>query len=268
MAELKINKAISRSIDILEYIAHQKEGVTLATLSKELSLPKSSVFDIVHTLAEKKMLRFHEDSKSYFLDLKTFEIGNAYLSKNDIHALARPFLKDISKKTGETVFLAMENNGMIVYLDKVEGSSPTRTTCSIGDRNMMYCTGLGKAILATYPLEKVRMVTGGGNLQSHTSNTLKNFAQLIENLEEIRKRGYSIDNQEDNDYVFCVAGPIMNAGNKCVAAISISCIYTPAIQEKIDFYSQLITGAALEISGRLGYLKPYLFPNESYNLFQ
>lgn len=124
MSEVKLNKAVSRAIDILEFISKQKDEVTLATLSKELSLPKSSVFDIVHTLVEKKMLRFNEDAKSYLLDLKSFEIGNSYLSKNDVHTLALPYLKDISRQTGETVFLAVENNGMIVYLDKVEGKSP------------------------------------------------------------------------------------------------------------------------------------------------
>lgn len=267
MPELKINKAVSRAVDILEYIARQKGEVTLATLSKELSLPKSSVFDIAHTLVEKKMLRFREESKSYLLDLKSFEIGNAYLSKNDVHALALPYLKDISAQTGETVFLAVENNGMIVYLDKVEGSSPTRTTCAIGDRNMMHCTGLGKAMLATYPLEKVRYITGGGSLQSHTPNTRKNFLELIRDLESIRARGYSIDDREDNEYVFCVACPLLDASGQCIAAISISCIYTAAVGERLSLYSRLITSAALDISQRLGYLKPYLFTGDSYGLF-
>ena len=267
MSEVKLNKAVSRAIDILEFISKQKDEVTLATLSKELSLPKSSVFDIVHTLVEKKMLRFNEDAKSYLLDLKSFEIGNSYLSKNDVHTLALPYLKDISRQIRATVFLAVENNGMIVYLDKVEGKSPTRTTCAIGDRNMMYCTGLGKAMLATYPIERIRYITGGGNLQPHTSYTLKTFNDLIKDLDSIRKRGYSIDNREDNEFVFCVACPILNASEQCIAAISISCIYTESVADRIEFYSQLISSAALEISNRLGYLKPYLFVNESYKLF-
>lgn len=267
MQDPKLNKAVARSIDILDYISHQKKPVTLAALSKELGLPKSSVFDIAHTLVQKNMLSFDKETKTYLLDLKSFEIGNSYLSKSDVHSTALPHLKDISKQTGETVFLAVENSGMIVYLDKVEGTSPTRTTCSIGDRNVMYCTGLGKAILATHTLEEVRYITGGGTLQSRTPNTLKNFQELINELDKTRKRGYSIDNQEDNPYIFCIGCPVLNAEGKCVAAISISCIYTPALEERLEFYSRLITTAALDISRRLGYLGIALFPQDSYKLY-
>lgn len=123
----------------------------------------------------------------------------------------------------------------------------------------MHCTGLGKAMLATYPIEKIRLITGGGALQAHTKNTLKSFDALMEELQKTRERGYSIDNCEDTDYVFCVACPILNVTGKCIASISVSCVYTPAVEEKIDFYSQLISKAALEISNKFGYLGNSLF---------
>lgn len=125
----------------------------------------------------------------------------------------------------------------------------------------------GEIMLATYPLEKVRCITGGGSLQSHTPNTRKNFLELIRDLESIRARGYSIDDREDNEYVFCVACPLLDASGQCIAAISISCIYTAAVGERLSLYSRLITSAALDISQRLGYLKPYLFTGDSYGLF-
>lgn len=267
MADPKLNKAVSRAIDILDYISRTKKPVSLAEVSKALELPKSSVFDITHTLVEKNMLSFDSEAKTYQLDLKSFEIGNSYLSGNSVHDTALPYLNDISAQTGETVFLAAENNGMIVYLDKVEGKSPARTTCSIGDRNAMYCTGLGKAILATHTLEEVRLITGGGALQARTPNTLSSFTELIKDLDLTRTRGYSIDNQEDNPYIFCIGCPIMDAGGKCAAAISISCIYTPALEDRLEFYTRLITTAAAEISHRLGYTGTWLFPQESYHLY-
>lgn len=266
MSDIKQNKAVARAIDILDYISKQKKPVTLATLNKELGIPKSSVFDITHTLVSKNMLSFNEESKSYLLGLKSFEIGNSYLSGNDVHSLAIPYLHNISRETGETAFLAAENDGMIVYLDKVEGKSPTRTTCSIGDRNLMYCTGLGKAILATHSLEDIRYITGGGALLLRTPNTLKTFHDLIKELEETRKRGYSIDNREDNEFIFCIGCPVLDSTGRCVAAISVSCIYTPSIEEHLEFYSSLISKSALEISRKLGYLGSRLFPQESYKL--
>lgn len=171
MEKEKLNKAVLRSIDILDYLSHSKKPVTLSAISKDLGIPKSSVFDIIHTLVHKEMVQMDEDTKCFSLDVHCFEIGSTYLSRTDIHTQARPVLKQLSLQTGETTFLAVENNGMIVYLDKEEGSSPTRTTCVIGDRNDMYSTGLGKAILATLPIEKIRQITGGGRLTAKTSNT-------------------------------------------------------------------------------------------------
>lgn len=263
---VKINKTVARAIEILDYVAISKSSVTLATISKELSIPKSSAFDIMHTLADKKMLKFNEETKHFSLDVKSFEIGSAYLSRNDVHSVARPYLKQLSLQTGETAFLVVENNGMIVYLDKVEGISPTRTTCVIGDRNNMHCTGLGKAILATMPIEKIRLITGGGPLQVRTKNTIATFNDLMMELDKIRQQGYSIDNREDNDYVYCVATPILNGDEDCIAAISISSIFTPSTLDNVEFFSQLVTSAALEISSKFGYVKPFIYPKTTYNL--
>ncbi|MHB8129091.1 MAG: IclR family transcriptional regulator [Mobilitalea sp.] len=267
MENLKINKTVARSIEILNYVATSKSSVTLASISKELSIPKSSAFDIMHTLVDKKMLKFNDETKHFSLDVKSFEIGSAYLSRNDVHSVARPFLKQLSLQTGETAFLVVENNGMIVYLDKVEGASPTRTTCVIGDRNIMHCTGLGKAILATMPIERIRLITGGGQLQVRTKNTIATFNSLMIELDKIRLQGYSIDNREDNDHVFCVAAPILNGEEHCIAAISISSVFTTSTLDNVEFYSQLITSAALEISSKFGYIKPYIYPKTTYSLF-
>lgn len=266
MENEKLNKAVLRSIDILDYLAKCKKPAALSTISKDLGIPKSSVFDIIHTLVYKKMVQVDEDTKCFSLDVHCFEIGSTYLSRTDIHTQARPILKQLSLQTSETTFLAVENNGMIVYLDKEEGSSPTRTTCVIGDRNDMYSTGLGKAILATLPIEKIRLITGGGKLTAKTPNTKTSFEALMADLELTRQRGYSIDNREDNDYVFCVGAPILNQSGDCIGSISISAIYTSISEERLNFFSQLITGAALEISHKFGYSGEGLYPMPTYGL--
>ena len=249
MEKEKLNKAVLRSIDILDYLSHSKKPVTLSAISKDLGIPKSSVFDIIHTLVHKEMVQMDEDTKCFSLDVHCFEIGSTYLSRTDIHTQARPVLKQLSLQTGETTFLAVENNGMIVYLDKEEGSSPTRTTCVIGDRNDMYSTGLGKAILT-----------------AKTSNTKTTFDELMEDLEQIRQRGYSIDNREDNEAVFCVGAPILNQSGDCMGAISISAIYTSITDERLSFFSQLITSSALGLSHKFGYSGVCLYPTPSYGI--
>lgn len=262
--EHRINRAVDRAVEILHYVAQKKAPVSLAEVSKALVIPKSSAFDILYTLAEKRMLKFLPDSKSFQLDVRTFEIGSSYLGGNEVHIVARPLLKRLSQKTGETAFLAVENNGMIVYLDKVEGTSPTRTTCVIGDRNTMYNTGLGKAILATKPIEEVRRITGGGNLYSKTERTLGHFNDLIEDLEKTRMRGYSIDDREDVELVFCLGAPILNQAGNCIAAVSVAAIFSQSFLENLEAYSKMVMEGALEISRSLGYLGGSVYPSEGY----
>ena len=250
---IKINRTVARAADILENVAKSQKPLSLAEISKGLDIPKSSAFDILHTLVHKNFLSVNEEAKTFQLDIKSFEIGNAYLSRSHVHSVAQPYLKEISLQTGETAFLAVPNKDRLVYLDKVEGKSPTRTTCTIGDRNHMHCTGLGKAMLASMPMDKVRAITGEGALPKHTDHTITDFRQLTAELAEIRKRGYSTDNCEDNDFVFCIGAPILDHAGICLGAISISMIYTPFAQEKEPIYAALIISAALKISQQFGY---------------
>ena len=84
MEKEKLNKAVLRSIDILDYLSHSKKPVTLSAISKDLGIPKSSVFDIIHTLVHKEMVQMDEDTKCFSLDVHCFEIGSTYLSRTDI----------------------------------------------------------------------------------------------------------------------------------------------------------------------------------------
>ncbi len=121
-----------------------------------MNWPKSSTYELIHTLLGKGILEFdNEDLKTFRLGIKVFELGMSVLEKTDLPKMARPYLEELSAKTDETVFLAVENSGSIVYLDRVEENSSITTSAGLGMRRPMYCTGLGKTLLATYPPSKV-----------------------------------------------------------------------------------------------------------------
>jgi DNA-binding IclR family transcriptional regulator len=254
-----MNKTSARTVDILEFISQSSDAVTIAQISKELGIPKSSVFDIVHTLVRKRFLDTNEITKTFQLGFKCFAVGNAFTNKSDLQSLSRPALQRISNETHETVFLAVENNGMIVYLDKVEGQSPIRTSCVIGERNYLHLTGLGKAILATYSDIRVKEITGGGDLITRTRTTHRHYDDLLEDLSNIRERGYSIDNGEGIDNLYCIAAPIVDKDNKTVAAISIATLYSKMSDEKIKYFSSLIMNEAMNVSRSLGFTSNDLY---------
>lgn len=257
---LKSNKSAARTIDILSLLAKSQKPLTQLEISQALGWPKSSTYELIYTLLEKEILEFdNEDLKTFRLGIKVFEIGMAALEKTDLPKIARPFLEELSAKTDETVFLAVENKGAIVYLDRVEENSSITTSAGLGMRRPMYCTGLGKALLATYPPERVRAIWDTGDHRIYTENTISSFADLAEALAETRRRGYALDNREMEDEIFCVAAPIYGRAGKAVGAISIASIYLKMNQQKTELFGTLIVDAALAISRRLGYRSDRLY---------
>lgn len=258
----RLNKSASRAADILSLISAVKKSLTISEISHTLDIPKSSTSEILYTLVEKSFLEIDNiELKTFKLGIKIFEIGSSFLGKTNLHKLARPFLEELMNVSGETIFLGMENNGEIVYLDKVEGHSLIRSTCIIGGRNSMHYTGLGKALLAAYPIEKATEILANNPLEKKTKYTITNIEDLFKDLQNIRKRGYSIDNREGMEDLFCISAPIYDDLNKPIAAISISCLYLKMTDEKIEKFSRLITATALNISKHLGFTKEKLYFN-------
>jgi DNA-binding IclR family transcriptional regulator len=233
--------------------------LTISDISRRLDYPKTSVFDIVNILCERGFIKHeNERAKTYVIGPKAYMVGMAYINRTDLYSISHPILTDLRNTLGETCYLAVEENGYVIYLDKVESSSPIRSTCNIGSKNFMYLTGLGKAILAGMPEEHVREIAARG-MEAHTPTTITDVGTLLAELSEIRKRGCSYDMGEDNSYVRCAAAPVRNASGQICAAISVSMLdaaFTPEMKESA---TRKIISAALEISRSLGYRQPYLY---------
>ncbi|MBQ8508686.1 MAG: IclR family transcriptional regulator [Clostridia bacterium] len=248
-----MNNSARRVLEILELFADSPQPLTVTDISRELGYPKTSVFDIINILAERGFIRRDNDrAKTYVIGLKAYQIGMAYINRTDLYAIAHPILSDLRNRLGETCYLAVEENGWVIYLDKVESSSPIRATCSIGSKNHMYLTGLGKAMLAALPVERVREIAARG-MEAHTPTTITDVESLLAALEEIRAVGCAYDMGEDNSYVRCAAAPIRDASGGLAAAISVSMLDVKFTPEMKASASSAIVEAAMTISRQLGY---------------
>ncbi|MEN6567444.1 MAG: IclR family transcriptional regulator [Veillonellales bacterium] len=257
---MKLNKSAARSVEILNLLAKSKKPLTQLEVSQMLDLPKSSTYELLYTLLDKGMLEFdNEDLKTFKLSLKLFELGMTVLEKADLTTMARPVLEDLSSKMGETVFLAVENKGDIVYLDRVEESSSITTSAGLGLRRPMYCTGLGKALLATYPANRVEEIWNRADHKVYTKNTIREYNDLVADIQQTQRRGYAIDNREVEDEIFCVAAPIYGRTDNAVGAISIATIYFKINKNRIEMLGKEIMKSALDISKRLGFRRNTLY---------
>jgi DNA-binding IclR family transcriptional regulator len=252
--------AVYRAAQILKLLAKRK-GMTLTEISTYLDIPKSSAFDIVSTLKKEGFIKIdNQELKRYSLGIASFEVGSAYLSQINLTSLVRPYLKDLMKEFETTAFLAVEDQGKIVYLDKIEPSTTARTTLSLGTRQDMYHTALGKALLACHSEEEVKQIIGEESLMKlKTERTITNYLELLKELEITRKRGYAIDNREGNNNVYCLAALLLNDKSDPVAAISLSFLYYEIRDKDMEIVARRIKDTALKISEKLGYQASVVF---------
>lgn len=253
----KFNRSVARSLEMLELVAASRDGLTITEISKQLGIPKSTTFDILYTLLDKGYLEHaNEKLKSFKLGVKLFQTGACYLEQTPFQNVAHSVLERLADVAGETAFLALLNNDELVYFDKVESPNSVRTSARIGSGNPLYCTGLGKAILATLPDDEVRAILARtGGLKPITPYTCTDEAQFFSILNQARRQGYAIDDREHNAEVFCLAAPVYNLQGKVYAAISVASLYTKIKHqpEKITTLGETIANAALELSQRIGY---------------
>ncbi len=259
----KTNRSVARALEMLELVADSTEELTITEISKSLGIPKSTTFDIIYTLVDKGYLDVaNARAKSFKLGLKLFQTGAAYLDQAPFYEVARPILEQLAAQARETTFLAMENEGYLVYLDKVESSASVRTSARIGSNNPIYCTGLGKALLAAMPDQRVRDILAmTGGLKPITDYTITDEDKFFTILNEARRRGYAIDDREHNAEVFCVAAPVYNAYGKPQAAISIASLFSKIQNDpaRIEQLGGMISRAALLISQRIGFRSDKLY---------
>lgn len=247
---MKINRTIDRSIKILELISQSSRGLTLAEIQKLLEMPKSSAFDIVQTLLGANMIAPHHfDPKRYVMGIKSFIIGNAY--ESDLIKVSRPHLKNLAQEIGKTVFLGVENEGKVIYLDKYEPKSTIITTAVLGTRNPVHCTALGKAILSTYPSETVVEILREKGMKVITKFTITDILEYMKELERARERGYAVDNREMEERMLCISSPVYDAIGHVVGAISASGFYEG--EEWIEIHGEKVKTTAKLISKDLGY---------------
>jgi len=252
--EKGVVKSVRRAIKILEAFESDR-GMSVTKISKILNLPKSSVHEILSTLVTEGILEKDFDSSTYHLGIKLFELGNRARSNLEIRKVATPYLKELNARFDETVHLTVLDNQEVLYIECFESTKRLRTYSVIGVRAPLYCTAVGKAILAFLPLDEIDEIIKVKGLGKFTENTITDRNVLLQELEKIVLTGYAVDNMEHEDGVRCVGAPIRNYSGKVFASISVSGPSQRVTLENIPEIAELVIATASDISRKLGFIK-------------
>ena len=217
-----------------------------------MGFPKSTTYQILSTLADQGYVRQHGDSTKYSLGLKLFELGARAVARIDIRAEAMPILRELAEQTNETCHLGVLDGTEGVYLAKVEGARPVRIYSWEGKRLSLHCTAMGKALLAWQPPDKFSELLDKIVLTRATERTITERDRFIEHLRMVAKRGWALDDQENEADIRCVAAPILDIEGGVSAAISISGLASQLDGEYLLELAQMVRSASEKLSQRIG----------------
>ena len=249
----RLNSGIDKTLSILEFLSVNPAGATLADIVKTVGVAKTTAFRVLDILLARDYVTWDQDSEKYRIGLKTLELGLSGLIGQDIVEVSIPYLKELASSVGETSFLAVYNNGDVVYLYKAEGTQSIVTTATLGSRRPAFCTALGKAILANLPIEESDRIFERP-LERLTEKTVVDRMRLHDEFAHIRLNGYSVDDEGIEPGLYCLAVPIYNYTGGAVAAVSVSGPVDRIMENKGKIVEEL-KNVGLTISRRLGYVK-------------
>lgn len=247
-----MNNTIIKSIEILDYIAdHANTGVT--EISNALGIPKSTVHNILETLSHFSILEKSRDTARYHLGVKLIELGYRAQTDIDICRIAHPYLRGLNEELDETVHLTVLDHDEVLYVDCIESKKRLRTYSVIGVRAPLYCTSVGKAIMAFLSKPEIDRIMYEKGLKKITEHTITDPIVMKQELEAIRSRGYAVDNMEHEEHLRCIGAPIFNSRGEAIASISISGPTSRILPETISVTAPKVLYASEEISRKIGY---------------
>lgn len=246
-------KSLVKSIQLLKLFTSEKAEWGISDMVRELGYHKSSVQRIVDTLeAEGFLARAIQEKRIYRLGPEILFLGNVAEFNLDIRSIARPLMAQLVDRVHETSYLCIVDQCRCLYIEKIECSQPIRMTHSLGERNPMHCTGVGKALLIGMTNEEIDRVIAKTELKRYTPSTITDRDRLLQEIERARKEGVAYDNEELSIGVRCIAAPIFDRAGRVVASISISGPAQRFMPDAIPRMAVDVKKAAQEISMTLG----------------
>ncbi|MDQ3667919.1 MAG: IclR family transcriptional regulator [Acidobacteriota bacterium] len=223
MSNLKTKSvpALEKAMVVLEGLATSRDGLSLSELTRNLSLPKSSTYGLVVTLERMGYLHRNENTGRYMFGMRLFTLANMAMHGLDLRKQASPYVRKLMKKTRLTVHMAIQEQNEVVIIEKVASPYIPKVGTWVGKRMGIHCTAAGKALISDWSEEDIDRLIHHG-LPRYNENTIVSPRKLKEELAQVRKLGYSLDDQEETIGSRCIGAPIINQTGRVVAAVSLA----------------------------------------------
>lgn len=246
-------KSLHKALDIIDAVSKLGSG-GIREISQATGFPPTTTHRIASTLVERQY--FHQDpvTKNYSLSFRFLELGIKVQQQFDLTIIAHPHLQQLMSITGESANLAICDGDVVVYLGQVQSDkSMLKIFTQLGKRVPLYNTGVGKMLLSQWNRTEIEAYLKRVTLVRYTKHTLVSRSKILKELDRIAAKGFSVDNEEMEEGVRCVAAPVLNHKQHAVAAISISGASMRITADRIEKLGETVKQSALKISQDIGF---------------
>src|SRR5688572_90779 len=202
-------QALDRGLNILAIVA-DGDALSLSEIAAKSGTAATTAYRMLTTLAAHGMVEFDPGGQLWSVGVETYRMGSAFLRRRKLVDRARTVMQELMETTGETANLGVAEDDCVVFVSQVETHQAIRAFFRPGTRSTFHASGIGKAILAHLPAERVGSIIRKAGLEAFTPKTLADPAALARDLDEIRARGWSVDDEERHPGMRCVAAAIFN----------------------------------------------------------
>lgn len=213
------NSVLGRAMTLLTAFRPDEVELSLAELARRTGMAKSTAHRLLRELTSWDLVE--RTPGGVRLGMRLFELGSQVPRQRGLREAAAPFLADLFEATHETVHLAIPDGIEVVYVQKLESRGGPKVPSRVGGRLPAHCTGVGKAMLAFAPPERLEALLAAG-LNRRAPRTVVAPGLLSQELAEIRERGVAMEHEESTVGITCVAAPVLDADGVAVAAVSIT----------------------------------------------
>lgn len=245
-------QAVDRALLLLELLAGHPDGARLTLLARQAGLAASTAHRLLTTMERRGFAQFDPVSSHWVVGRKAFAVGIAFTRWQSFIAAAMPFLRRLRDHSHETANLGILEEGELITVAQVESREILRAIAAPGGRAPVMNSGMGKAIVATWPDKAIAEFVARHGLHPATRHSLSTLDQVMAEIALIRARGYAYDNEEFTPGMRCVAAVVWDPYGEPVGAISISALASRLPQAGMAAMGETVRRVAAELTSVMG----------------
>ncbi len=213
-------QSFARGLDVIRSFSARTPAQTLSQVAERTGLTRAGARRILLTL---QTLGYVESQERFFrLTPRILDLGFAYLSSMPMWNVAEPVMEALVVQVSESSSAAVLDGTDIVYVLRVPTRKIMRIGLGVGSRLPAYCTAMGRMLLADLPEDEMLRRLEQSDRQAQTKHTITEVDALRAKVEQARRQGWCLVNQELEEGLIAVAAPLVNHAGRTIAALNIS----------------------------------------------